>query len=132
MNGERELSLAVVGIPYDNADGSSRRFELLLCAAGDPVELRPEPTNEHDPRAIAVFSERGVQLGYLSAERCGWIGRMMADGAPVVAIFQEVLETSAVIRARFGGGNPTLPASGAPAASDSDFVPDPDPGIWGA
>lgn len=131
MNGERELSLTVVGIPYDNGDGSSRRFELLLCAPGEPVELRPEPTNEHDPSAVAVFSARGVQLGYLSAERCGWVGRMIGEGAPCVAIFQEMLDASAVIRARLGGGSPTLPGTRTPR-EDPNFVADPDPGIWGA
>ncbi|WP_261295523.1 HIRAN domain-containing protein [Sphingomonas hylomeconis] len=63
----RELTLAVVGIEYPNADRarSNRRFEIELCAPGDPVELRREPKNVHDRFAVAVFSERGIQMGYL-------------------------------------------------------------------
>lgn len=55
-----EVTLAVVGMDFPKADksGSSRRMELMLCRPGDPIELRPEPNNEHDPFAIAVFSER--------------------------------------------------------------------------
>lgn len=40
----------------------------MLCAAGDLVELRPEPKNLYDENAIAIWSDRGVQLGYVSAE----------------------------------------------------------------
>lgn len=145
MNGELELSLAVVGIGYDNADGGNRRFELALCVPGEAVELRLEPTNEHDPLAIAVFSARGVQLGYLSAERCAWIGGMIRSGVVYAAIFQELLDTSAAVRARFGGGAPTLPGSARPEVAappaprrarvpfnPDAFCPDPDPGMWGA
>lgn len=132
MDGERELSLAVVGIAYDNADGSNRRFELLLCRPGEPVELRPEPTNEHDPSAVAVFSARGVQLGYLSAERCGWIARLLSEGTSYEAIFQDLFDSSAAIRVRFGGGSPTLPPRRQPSGANDDFEPDPDPGMWGA
>ena len=62
--GVEEFSTAVVGIQYPNADNSDRRFEALLCKAGDEVHLVPEPRNKYDPRAVAVVSERGVQLGY--------------------------------------------------------------------
>lgn len=136
-----ELSLAVVGIDYPNADGSSRRFEIALCAAGDPIELRPEPTNEHDPSAIAVWRVGGGQLGYVTAERCGWIGaRMQLEGA--AAIYQGLHGPAAYIRVRFGGGPPTLPTpapAGAPPRArgavhhDPDaFYPDPEGPEWGA
>jgi hypothetical protein len=127
-----ELSLAVVGIDYANADGSSRRFELLLCKPGDPIELRPEPKNEHDERAVAVFRAGGGQLGYLTAERCGWIGgRMAAEGA--VAVFQRMTGTAAIIRVRFGGGAPTLPPEPIEGGdSEPDFYPDPEGPDWGA
>lgn len=106
----QELSLAVVGLDFPNRDKSSRRFEIALCAPGDPVELRPEPKNPVDPRAVAVYSERGMQIGYLSAERCGLVGKRIRAGEEVSAVFQEADRYKAVIRARFGGGAPTLPA----------------------
>lgn len=128
----RELSLAVVGINYENTRGVGRRFELTQCSPGDPVELRLEPRNKHDENAVAVFSERGVQLGYLTAERAPWIGGKIRAGEPVVAIFQGLAETAAFIRARFDGERPTLPPQRPGADPDPDFVADPDPGIWGA
>ena len=105
-----EFSTAVVGIQYPNADKSDRRFEALLCRPGDEVRLVPEPRNRHDPRAVAVFSERGVQLGYLGAERCGWIGGRLAAGETCIAIFQTLDTYTAMIRLRFGGDRPSLPA----------------------
>lgn len=105
-----EFSTAVVGIQYPNADKSDRRFEALLCKPGDVVLLVAEPRNKYDPRAVAVVSERGVQLGYLAAERCGWIGGRLAAGETCIAIFQTLDVYTAMIRLRFGGGRPTLPA----------------------
>jgi len=108
---ERELSLAVVGINYANEDRgkTSRRFEVELCAPGEPVDLMPEPRNKHDRHAVAVFSVRGIQIGYLPAERAPWIGGKLNAGEECEAVFQEIFGNIAVIRARFGGGAPTLP-----------------------
>ncbi len=107
-----ELTTSIVGIDFPNDDKSrsNRRMEIMLCAPGDPVELRPEPTNEFDSNAIAVWSERGVQMGYISAERAPLIGKRM-QGDDVVAIFQVLHWNEAYIRIRFGGGLPTLPAA---------------------
>jgi hypothetical protein len=131
-----ELTLAVVGIDFPNADRSksSRRMEALLCAPGEPVELRREPKNPHDPRAIAVFSQRGIQIGYLSAERAPWIGKRMLVGEEHQAIFQALQGKTAYIRIRFGGGTPALPVEPTePADAESDaFYPDPEGPEWGA
>jgi hypothetical protein len=105
----RELSLAVVGLDYPNADKSNRRFEMALCAHGEPIYLVREPKNRADPRAVAVVSVRGIQLGYLTAERCGWIGSRLLAGEEYEAFFQEPGRSAAIIRVRFGGGRPTLP-----------------------
>ncbi|WP_375382190.1 HIRAN domain-containing protein [uncultured Sphingomonas sp.] len=127
-----ELSLAVVGIDFPNRDGSNRRFELLQCNPGDPVSLRPEPRNPHDRFAVAVLSERGHQIGYLTAERAPWIGGRLRSGEEVAAVFQGVAGGAAYIRVAFGGRAPTLPAapSGAPIARDD--IADPDGPMWGA
>jgi hypothetical protein len=106
----KEFSTAVVGLQYPNADKGDRRFEAILCKPGDEVYLVPEPQNKYDPRAVAVVSERGVQIGYLGAERCGWIGGRLAAGETCVAIFQALDIYTATIRLRFGGYRPTLPA----------------------
>lgn len=106
----KEFSTAVVGVQYPNGDKTDRRFEAMLCKPGDEVYLVPEPRNKYDPRAVAVISERGVQIGYLGAERCGWIGGRLAAGETCVAIFQTLDIYTAMIRLRFGGDRPTLPA----------------------
>ncbi|KTW17808.1 HIRAN domain-containing protein [Sphingomonas sanguinis] len=131
-----EMTLAVVGIDFPNEDKarSNRRFELLASAAGDPVSLRPEPRNRHDPHAVAVFSARDVQIGYLSAERAPLIGVRMRRGEEVRAIYQGMKGSVAYIRVRFGGGEPTLPvvATSSPTPVDDDFHPDPEGPDWGA
>jgi len=104
------LSLAVVGADFPNRRGPGRRFEIAMCSPGEPVELIPEPKNPADPRAVAVFSARGIQIGYLTAERCGRIGSLMANGHEVRAVFQKKASYGAVIRAAFDGEEPTLPA----------------------
>jgi hypothetical protein len=125
-----ELSLAVVGAAHANADGGNRRFEILLCAPGEPVDLRPEPRNKADPNAIAVFSSRGVQIGYVTAERAPWIGSKMAAGADIRAVFQRQTDYGALIRVNLEGEEPILPALPGPRevrdleADDSGFWPD--------
>ncbi|HET9511815.1 MAG TPA: HIRAN domain-containing protein [Sphingomonas sp.] len=129
-----ELTLAVVGIPYLNADGSSRLFELRLCQPGDAIDLRPEPKNKHDPHAIGVWRAGGGQFGYLTFERAGWIGRRL-QAEDSVAVYQGAVGSAAYIRIRFGGGAPTLPpVSEQPEqrATNDDFYPDPDGPDFGA
>ena len=137
-----ELTTSIVGIDFPNTDKSrsNRRMEILLCAPGDRVTLRREPKNPHDPNAVGVWSERDIQMGYISAERAPLIGqRMQAD--ETVAVFQAMHGGGAYIRIRFGGGDPTLPppvadagrraAPPAPDRSDG-FYPDEDGPEWGA
>ncbi|WP_354291142.1 HIRAN domain-containing protein [Sphingomonas sp. PvP055] len=119
----QQISLAIVGVQHPNKRGPSRRFDLALCRPGDPLELRPEPSNPHDPRAIAVFSERDVQLGYISAERASLIGKRIRDGG-VVAVFQEATHWGAIARVAFDGQAPALPAARIPFGGIPDFYPD--------
>lgn len=143
----QELTLAVVGIDFPNADGSNRRSEAMMTLPGEPVDLLPEPKNKHDSNAIAVVSPRGIQLGYINAERAPYIGGRMNRGEDVKAIFQGLDGGSAFIRVRFGGGAPTLPASSdkPPAPTQPTrpprrsepydphaFYPDEDGPEWGA
>lgn len=106
----QELTLAVVGIDFPNADGSNRLSEALMTEPGERIELVPEPKNKHDSNAIAVISPRGIQLGYVNAERAPFVGGRMSRGEEVAAIFQGVDGGAAFIRVRFGGGAPALPS----------------------
>lgn len=138
-----EFSVAVVGIRYRNADGSSRAAEIERCTRGERVELVAEPENPHDACAVLVRSARGGQIGYLTASRAAWISRRIRAGEPVEALFQELHETMAIVRIRFGGGAPELPARAAlptPRVQElrqylgppRDWYPDPEPPQWGA
>lgn len=116
----RQLSLAVVGAQYPNKKGPTRRFGISLCRPGDPIDLVPEPKNEADPNAIAVYAG-DIQIGYLTAERAPFIGTAMSREI-VTAIFQREQQYGAVIRVGIGCV-PTLPD-----ASDSRAMPWPPPG----
>lgn len=128
------MSLAVDGAKHKNADGSNRELEIEACTPGELVELLLEPENEFDKHAIAVFSERGVQLGYLSAERAPRIGGFMTEHE-VIAVFQRVSEFGAWIRVSFDGVPPVLtptmliakdeePSSWGEQQGEPDFYPD--------
>lgn len=98
-----------------------------MCSPGELVELIPEPRNPADPRAVAVFSARGVQIGYVTAERCGRIGQLIRQGREVRAIFQQATPYGAVIRVAFDGEAPVLPEiQPIEATEGDDFWPDPD------
>ena len=127
----RSLSVAVVGAPYLNKNGSNRASEIKFCSSGERLELRPEPRNRYDEHAIAVFSERGVQIGYVASERAVLVGSWLRAGEEVVALFQEEAPWGAV--ARIGvGGPPTMvgPSSFKPRPVVWQEGVDPDPGFW--
>ncbi|WP_052025708.1 HIRAN domain-containing protein [Novosphingobium sp. AP12] len=122
-------SLAVVGAGFPNkAKGPTRRFEIAVCTPGDPIELRPEPKNPADERAIAVYSERGVQLGYLRAEHAYRMGKYLQAGHTIIAVFQEATSYGAAIRVAFDGKLPLLPETTADETrsphQEQDFWPD--------
>lgn len=124
----RSLSLAVVGVIHPNKDKSNRRFEIMLCVPGEPVDLRPEPKNPADPYAVAVYSCRGTQIGYLTAERAPWIGGILNSGRELLAIFQAATEYGAVIRVGMEGEPPTLPPpSIVTPIPNEEFWPDEEP-----
>lgn len=122
----RPQSLAIVGIDYPNKRGPGRRFELEICRPGEPVELVAEPKNQFDEHAIAVFSCRGIQLGYLASERAVLIGTLWRQGHEAIAIFQALDAKVGWIRVAFDGEQPTLPpaAISRGAAGDDGFWPD--------
>lgn len=123
-----QRTIAVVGAGYLNRDGSNRQFAIRMCDLGEQMELRPEPRNKHDERAVAVFSARGKQIGYLPAERSPQIVKMIGEGREVRAVFQEETEFGAAIRVAFDGDEPVLPERRA----EEPPVPvgDPDTGFW--
>lgn len=122
------MSLAVVGAAYE----PERKFEIRLCEPGESIELRPEPKNKHDSNAIGVFSARGVQIGYLTAELAPRIGQLIRQGREVLAVFQRPSTFGAWIRVGFDGDVPVVPPAPTPPIDGADetyddFEPDP---VW--
>jgi hypothetical protein len=100
----------VVGLDFLNRDKSHRRFEMAMCTRGEPVRLVREPKNKVDRHAVMVLSAREVMLGYVPFRRSGLISGWLDAGETYEAVFQEPGRTAAIIRVRFGGGKPYLPA----------------------
>lgn len=103
------VSLAIVGADHLNKDKSNRRTEILWSTPGEEVHLVPEPKNPVDPQAVAVFSARGVQIGYVKAVQAQLIRSYLARGRITSAIFQHPINDGAVIRVGLDGELPTLP-----------------------
>lgn len=52
---------------------------------GDPLELRPDPTNEYDKKAVAIY-HNGILIGYLHRNRLqGMYHDFIKDGGMVTA-----------------------------------------------
>jgi hypothetical protein len=117
------LSLAVVGVDFPNKKGPTRRFEVEICQPGEPVEIKPEPSNRFDENAVAVFSCRGIQIGYLPSERAAYISLLFRRGVEIRAIFQERTSWGAAVRLAFEGEEPQLPPK-REDDSGSDWWPD--------
>lgn len=84
-----------------------------MCLPGEPVELRPEPDNPADEAAIAAYSARGVQLGYLSADKTAIVHRAVREARLPKSMFQATTPWGCWIRVGLGR-SPTLPVARAP------------------
>jgi hypothetical protein len=80
-----------------------------MCIPGEPIELRHDPNNPADPQAVAVYSARGIQIGYLTAERAPWIGSLIRSGREMSTVFQAATPYGAILRLAFDGELPELP-----------------------
>ncbi len=89
--------------------------------------MRPEPQNKHDRWAVAAFSCRGVQVGYVNAEKAAWIGGVVRQGREVTAIFQGLMGNVAWCRVAFDGEQPVLPPAAAPRVDEQPVGED---GFW--
>ena len=71
----KEFFTKVVGVAYDNDDGSSRQAYIKPLRAGDRLCLEHHPHHPYEANAIAVlapyrrwFKIRWRQIGHLNAE----------------------------------------------------------------
>ena len=66
----------IVGVTYDNQDGTSRQDIIAGLSENSPIKLARDYANLYDPNAILVVSDKG-QLGFISKERAGQIAARM-------------------------------------------------------
>ena len=83
------ISSKVVGVTYDNEDGTSRQSILASCRAGEHLRLEHRPV-EQDQNAVAVLRCNGEQLGYLSRELAEDISVYLDAGARIDATITEI------------------------------------------
>ncbi len=76
-----EQKIVLVGTKFR---GAAAMVKLAGLAKGDPIELKREPDNPHDPGAVACYFD-GVHLGYLPKAQYGAIREALDRGCSVTA-----------------------------------------------
>jgi HIRAN domain-containing protein len=107
---DRKLKTKVVGVTFDNVNGSSRQVAISRLSSGDRLQLAWNPSDPYDSNAILVFG-KGT-MAQLEGDTC--IGHLKADLAAdvvdwinsddIAGIYAEVSEIL--------GGTEELPSYG--------------------
>ena len=87
----RHFHARVVGLPYPNADGTSRREAVTRLRRWERVRLRHRPDNPVDANAVEVLrapDER--QLGFLPAPLAAEVVAAARTGTRYLAVVSEV------------------------------------------
>ena len=84
------IDVDIVGESFDNRDGTSRQAELRRCEALETASVTRERDNPVSQDAVAVFSARGVQIGYIGKSRSVTIGEALDDGRVESCIISSV------------------------------------------
>ena len=90
MLASNEYLLIGTGERFANSDGSSRQDELGRCRPGEAIRLEREPDNPRDPMAVALYSSRGVQVGYLGREQAKWLAPLIDGGHSLSVIVDRI------------------------------------------
>lgn len=101
MSKLKDIYLKVVGVTFDNPNGTSRQEAISKVRLDSKIWLRREPENEYDPNAIAVFTEiielsdrsygsLEVQLGFLSGEDAQNMAVLMDSGIQFEAVVEQI------------------------------------------
>jgi hypothetical protein len=87
----RHFNAPVVGLPYPNADGTSRREAVAGLRRWERVRLRHRPDNPVDVNAVAVLRDSDErQLGYLPATLAAEVVESARQGTRYLAVVSEV------------------------------------------
>jgi hypothetical protein len=83
-------ALAARGLRVVGVAGAGRHHADALredaAAPGQPLELRRDPANEHDPSAIAVDLAGGAQVGWVPREVAAELAPQLDAGRPWSAV----------------------------------------------
>ena len=66
--GEQKFRTKIVGVTFNNKDGTNRQELLKKCRIHQKVFLERDYNNEHDLYAIKVFNVSHKQLGYIPSD----------------------------------------------------------------
>lgn len=78
----------IAGVPYVGPDGTDRAAFCASLRPGEKLALVPEPTNIHDPDAVAIYC-RGHHLGYVPA-RHHWVHDSLHEGDELECIVTDI------------------------------------------
>lgn len=132
----KAVSLQIVGANYPNKRGGNRKFEIAVTPRGEAVTFEAEPNNPADRNAVKVMSVRGIQIGYVVADRTRIIRDAIRDKREIRAVFQNAFPGGCWVRVAFDGEEPELPPDDTfhIRKSDAGLVVtgkgDPDAGFW--
>ena len=80
----------LVGVTFDNEDGSSRQQciaeldETFDISKKTFLTAKRDTNNQYDDKAVAIFDDKGRQLGYLSRKVNETVAPWMDDGFDLV------------------------------------------------
>ncbi len=98
--------IPIIGALFGGQRGRDRQAEIDLCRPGEELSLRLERTRVSGRRAIGVYSDRGVQIGYVLADG---IAHPAAFASLARAAFKCPDTFGAVALFTFDGKVPALP-----------------------
>ncbi len=91
--GEDPLGLEEAGAFHTKVAGvtfEGRQTVVGALRPGEALALRREPDNPHDPHAVKVLTESGVQIGYLSARVASRLAPSMDTGTRYTATISQI------------------------------------------
>jgi hypothetical protein len=65
---KRTFLVSIRGESYNNDDGVSRQSIIRRMRTNEPVQLKADPTNQHDRWAVKVLAQSGEQIGWLPSD----------------------------------------------------------------
>lgn len=84
------INTKVVGVTFDNDDGTNRQDILEKIKTGDKtISLKRDPHNAYDKNAIEVHSNYGI-VGFINADLAANLAAQMDSGKVVKATVEEI------------------------------------------